>query len=66
MSQSTARNADSLSLASAPTQVDAATAELLMTLRLNRTEPTIASGDVARRYVLAEPSVALSVNHVVR
>jgi hypothetical protein len=66
MSQSAAKNESNPPWASAPAQIDAATAELLMALRLNGSEASIASGDVARRYVSAELSATLSVNHIIR
>lgn len=64
MSQSTPTIARSPSISPMPSRIDAATAELLVTMRLNGEEASVASVDASRRYAATDPSATLPVNRV--
>jgi len=66
MSQSTPTIPRSPSASPMPSRIDAATVELLMTMRLNGEEASVASVDASRRYVAADPLATLPVNRVTR
>jgi hypothetical protein len=66
MSQSAPTIARSPAMSPMPSRMDAATAELLATMRLNGEEARVAAVDATRRYAAADPSATLSVNRVTR
>lgn len=64
MSQSTPTIPRNPSVSPMPSRIDAATAELLVTMRLNGDQASVASLDASRRYVATDPSATLPINRV--
>jgi hypothetical protein len=49
-----------------PSRIDAAAAELLVTMQINGDGASVASVEATRRYVAADPSATLPINRVTR